>query len=199
MTGYASELGEKNQEALKAYFDALAKYYEYRQAEAAIPAPQKSAISDEKSKAASDSVSDILKKAIDKAKSIIGKKEASEGTEAVFQCDGNCEYTNLAGNSDIDYQISIAMKLLAYNGYAHTMEETEEYYTTTLQKFLTENVAYRAKGNKTTPLRVKSVTVKDGVITSLMYVMKGDDGKDFDVECPSCVAMPADDESEDDE
>lgn len=190
MNGYAVELGEKAPDALKSYYDSLAKYYEYQAAQTALPAQQKSAISDEKSKAASDSVTEVLKKALEKAKSIIGKKEEDDGAEAVFQCDGDCEYVDLAGNDDIAYQLSIAMKLLAYDGSSHSMEETGESYKTTLEHFVSENVAFQGKGHTTTPLRVKAVTVKDGVVEKLSYVMRGEDGKDFDVECPSCVAMP---------
>ena len=184
--GYARELGEVSPEALKSYYDALAKYYECR---AQQPAPQPK-ISDEKSTSATTSVTDAVKKALEKAKSIIGKKEEDDGAEAVFQCDGDCEYVNLAGNDDIAYQLSIAMKLLAYDGSSHSMEETGESYKTTLEHFVSENVTYQAAGHDTTPLRVKAVTVKDGVIEKLSYVMRDEDGKDFEVECPSCVAMP---------
>lgn len=187
--GYAKELGEKNPEALKAYYDALAKYYEYREKQDALPAQQKSAISDDKSKDATKSITDAIKKAIDKAKSIIDKKEKDEGTDATFQCDGNCEYNDLTGNANIDYQLSIAMKLLTYNGYSNKMEGTGEYYTQTLEHFITQLVQYQAKGNTTTPLRVKYVTVKDGDITRLMYIYFNEDGTTFDVECPSCIAM----------
>ena len=187
INGYAVDFSQKNPEVAKAYYDALIKYYEI-QKEQNVARP--AMISDEKSKSASTDVSDILKKAIDAAKSIIGKKEQSEGKDAVFQCDGNCEYTNLAGNDDIGYQLSIAMKLLAYDGYSHSMAETGEYYKTTLEHFLSENVAYQAKGHTTTPLRVKAVTVKNGVIEHLSYVMRDEDGDDIDIECPSCVSMP---------
>ena len=187
--GYAKELGEKNPEALKSYYDALAKYYEYRAGQEALPASSKSAISDDKSKEATQSVAETLKKAINAAKSIIGKKEEVEGEGATFQCDGNCEYNDLTGNASIDYQLSIALKLLSYNGYAVKMEGSGEWYQTTLEHFITQLIQYRAKGNKTTPLRVKYVTVKDGEIIKLMYIYFNEDGTTFDVECPSCIAM----------
>lgn len=186
--GYSQKLGEVNPDALRAYYEATAKYYEYRRALVSQPVQNKTAISEEKSKSATVEVADILKKAIDKAKSLIGKKEKDEGKEATFQCDGNCEYADLSGNGDISYQLSIAMKLLTYDGYSNKMKDTSEYYTTTLEHFVTQLVSHQAKGNKETPLRVKYVTVKDGVITRLMYVMCKPYGN-YDVDCPSCVTL----------
>lgn len=49
--GYASELGEKNPEALKSYYDALAKYYEFRVARDVLPA---SSVTEEKQEPATD-------------------------------------------------------------------------------------------------------------------------------------------------
>ena len=187
--GYAKELGEKNPEALKAYYDALAKYYEYRVRQDELPSSSKSTISDDKSKEATTSIAATIREAIDKAKSIISKREADGGEGAVFQCNGDCEYSDLTGNSDIEYQLSIAMRLLSYDGHANKFKSTGETYTNTLEKFITQLVQYRALGNKTTPLRVKCVNVKDGVITRLMYIYFKDDGTTFDVECPSCVVM----------
>ena len=179
--GYAQELGEKNPEALKAYFDALKAYYESRSVQ---PAPQP-VISDEKSKAATTSISDTVKKAIEKAKSYIDGKGDSVKK---FECDGNCSYEDLSGDRDIDYQLSIAMKLLTYDGYAHKVESTGEYLTTTVEHFITQLVAYKAKGHETTPLRFKRVVVKDKVIEAATYVLD-DNGEDVDVECPSCVTL----------
>ena len=186
ITGYAVDFAKDNPEVAKAYYEALSKYYDVRKEDVPSSAPL---ISDEKSKEATVSIADTIREAIDKAKSIIGRKEADEGEEAVFQCDGNCEYSDLTGNSDIEYQLSIAMRLLSYDGYASKFRSTGETYTQTLEHFVTKLVQYRALGNRTTPLRVKHVTVKDGVITRLMYICFKDDGTTFDVECPSCVVM----------
>ena len=186
ITGYAVDFAKENPEVAKAYYEALVKYYDVKKDDASSNAPL---ISDEKSESSSSSIADIIKKAIDKAKSIVSNKEADEGEGAVFQCNGNCEYNDLTGNSDIEYQLSIAMKLLSYNGYDNKFKDTGEYYTQTLEHFITQLVQYRAIGNKTTPLRVKYVTVKDGVITRLMYIYFNEDGTTFDVECPSCITM----------
>ena len=186
ITGYAVDFARENPEVAKAYYEALSKYYDVRKEDVSSSAPL---ISDEKSKEATTSIADTIREAIDKAKSIIGRKEADEGEEAVFQCDGNCEYSDLTGNSDIEYQLSIAMRLLSYDGHASRFKSTGETYTQTLEHFITQLVQYRALGNRTTPLRVKHVTVKDGVITRLMYICFKDDGTTFDVECPSCVVM----------
>ena len=186
ITGYAVDFAKDNPEVAKSYYDALAKYYEVRKDDASSKAPL---ISDDKSKEATTSIATTIREAIDKAKSIIGKREADGGEGAVFQCNGNCEYSDLTGNSDIEYQLSIAMRLLSYDGYANKFKGTGETYTQTLEKFITQLVQYRALGNKTTPLRVKCVTVREGVITRLMYIYFKDDGTTFDVECPSCVVM----------
>ena len=186
ITGYAVEFAKDNPEVAKAYYEALSKYYDVRKEDVSSNAPL---ISDEKSKEATTSIADTIREAIDKARSIISRKEADGGEGAVFQCDGNCEYSDLTGNSDIEYQLSIAMKLLSYDGHANKFKSTGETYTQTLEHFVTQLVQYRALGNRTTPLRVKHVTVKDGVITRLMYIYFKDDGTTFDVECPSCVVM----------
>ena len=186
ITGYAVDFARDNPEVAKAYYEALSKYYDVRKEDVSSNAPL---ISDEKSKEATTSIADTIREAIDKAKSIIGRKEADEGEEAVFQCNGNCEYSDLTGNSDIEYQLSIAMRLLSYDGHASRFRSTGETYTQTLEHFITQLVQYRALGNRTTPLRVKHVTVRDGVITRLMYICFKDDGTTFDVECPSCVVM----------
>lgn len=186
ITGYAVDFAKDNPEVAKAYYEALSKYYDVRKEDVSSNAPL---ISDEKSKEATVSIADTIREAIDKAKSIISRKEADGGEGAVFQCDGNCEYSDLTGNSDIEYQLSIAMRLLSYDGHASKFKSTGETYTQTLEHFITQLVQYRALGNRTTPLRVKCVTVRDGVITRLMYICFKDDGTTFDVECPSCVVM----------
>ena len=186
ITGYAVDFAKDNPEVAKAYYEALSKYYDVRKEDVSSSAPL---ISDEKSKEATASIADTIREAIDKAKSIISRKEADGGEGAVFQCDGNCEYSDLTGNSDIEYQLSIAMRLLSYDGHANRFKSTGETYTQTLEHFVTQLVQYRALGNRTTPLRVKCVTVRDGVITRLMYICFKDDGTTFDVECPSCVVM----------
>ena len=186
ITGYAVDFAKDNPEVAKAYYEALSKYYDVRKEDVSSNAPL---ISDEKSKEATVSIADTIREAIDKARSIISRKEADGGEGAVFQCNGNCEYSDLTGNSDIEYQLSIAMRLLSYDGHANKFKSTGETYTQTLEHFITQLVQYRALGNRTTPLRVKHVTVRDGVITRLMYIYFKDDGTTFDVECPSCVVM----------
>ena len=186
ITGYAVDFAKDNPEVAKAYYEALSKYYDVRKEDVPSNAPL---ISDEKSKEATTSIADTIREAIDKARSIISRKEADGGEGAVFQCNGNCEYSDLTGNSDIEYQLSIAMRLLSYDGHANKFKSTGETYTQTLEHFITQLVQYRALGNRTTPLRVKHVTVKEGVITRLMYIYFKDDGTTFDVECPSCVVM----------
>ena len=186
INGYAVEFAKENPEVAKAYYESLVKYYESKEKDVVTTAPL---ISDEKSKDATISVAEILKKAVAKAKELIDKKEKDEGAEAVFQCDGNCKYENLAGNQDFAYQLSIAMKLLTYDGYTHKMEQTGEYYTTTLEHFVTKLVQHKAKGEEKSLLCVKYVTVENGVITKLMYSFRDplNDYKEMLTDCPSCV------------
>ena len=186
ITGYAVDFAKDNPEVAKAYYEALSKYYDVRKEDVSSNAPL---ISDDRSKEATVSIADTIREAIDKARSIIGRRKADGGEGAVFQCNGNCEYNDLTGNSDIEYQLSIAMRLLSYDGHANRFKSTGETYTQTLEHFITQLVQYRALGNRTTPMRVKHVTVRDGVITRLMYIYFKDDGTTFDVECPSCVVM----------
>ena len=186
VTGYAVEFAKENPEVAKAYYESLVKYYESKEKDVVATAPL---ISDEKSKDATVSVAEILKKAVAKAKELIQKKENDEGLESVFQCDGNCVYEDLTGNPNIEYQLSIAMKLLTYDGYSHKMQNTGEYYTTVLEHFVTKLIQHQSKGNKETPLRIKYVTVQDKVITKLMFAYFQEDGQVRLEDCPSCVSF----------
>lgn len=184
VNGYAVEFARENPEVAKAYYEAMGRYYETRKNAAKAPL-----ISDEKSKEATKSVSEVIKEALAKAKSIVDGRSSEKDGEAVFVCDGNCDYADLTGNSSIDYQLSIAMKLLEYDGDQRTFEDTGERYRTTLEHFITELVAYRGRGHVNTPLRVKYVTVENGVITRLLYAYFPKDEPAREVDCPSCVPM----------
>lgn len=186
VTGYAVEFAKENPEVAKAYYESLVKYYESKEKDVVATAPL---ISEEKSKSAMEQIAEAVKKAVAKAKELIQKKENDEGLESVFQCDGNCKYENLADNQDFAYQLSIAMKLLSYDGFQHKMEQSGEYYTTTLEHFVTRLVQHQAKGEKESPLCIKYVTVENGVITRLMYSFRDplQDGKEGLIDCPSCV------------
>lgn len=188
VNGYAVEFAKENPEVARIYYDALVKYYKVKE-----DAPVQPLISDEKSKAATVSMAEILKNAIAAAKGIVQDKETADGEESVFQCNGDCDYTDLTQNPEISYQLSIALKLLTYDGYQKRMPSTDEYYTTTLEHFVTQLVTYRAGGHKNTPLRVKYVTVEKGVITKLMFVYIKRDGERSDVECPSCLYLDPND------
>lgn len=184
ITGYTADLAKASPEAVAAYYTALAAYY---QAKGKAPATPK--ISDEKSKAATLSIADVIKTAIKTAKGIVDGREDEKGETAIFSCDGNCDYADLTGNPDIAYQLSIAMKLLEYDGDQKRFPDTDERYRTTIEHFITELIAYRARGHKNTPLRVKYVTVEDKVITKLMYAYFPKDEPAREVTCPSCIFM----------
>ena len=184
ITGYTADLAKESPAAVEAYYQALAAYYQAKGKTAGQPA-----ISDEKSKAATLSIADVIKTAIKTAKGIVDGREDEKGEAAIFSCDGNCDYADLTGNPDIAYQLSIAMKLLEYDGDQKRFPDTDERYRTTLEHFITELIAYRARGHKNTPLRVKYVTVEDKIITKLMYAYFPKDEPAREVTCPSCVFM----------
>ena len=184
VTGYLADLAKESPEAVASYYDALKAYYQ-----AKGKAPAQPLISEEKSKSATLSVSEVIKNAIEKAKNLVSIREAEKGEESVFVCDGDCDYSDLTGNADIGYQLSIAMKLLEYDGDQKHFASTDERYRTTLEHFITELVAYRSRGHKNTPLRVKRVKVEGKTITDLMYAYFPKDEPSHDVECPSCVFM----------
>lgn len=188
LNGYTVDVAKESPEAVASYYDALVKYYQSKGKGAVQPL-----ISEEKSKAATVSMAEILKNAIATAKGIVQDKETADGEESVFQCNGDCDYKDLTQNPEISYQLSIALKLLTYDGYQKRMPSTDEYYTTTIEHFVTQLVTYRAGGHKNTPLRVKYVTVEKGVITKLMFVYIKRDGETNDVECPSCLYMDPND------
>lgn len=179
ITGYAVDFAKDNPEVAKEYYKSLVKYYEIAKQTKEVEKPL---VSDEKSKEATTSVADIIKKAVEKAKSYIdGKGEAEE----VFVCDGNCHYEDISGHDSITYQMSAVTKLLTYDGYTNKFADTGEYYTTALEHLLTQLVRCKEKGKDTTPMRIKRVKVEDKVITDLLFVMR-QDGKEIDTTCPSC-------------
>lgn len=182
INGYAVEFARENPDVAKEYYKSLSKYYEQKYGEKKVAVP---AISDAKSTEASKSIADVIKVAIEKAKALVGSIKDEKN---VFECSGDCEYTDLGGNKSIEYQLSIAMKLLTYDGYQNKMATTGEYFTTTIEHFITKNVEYQARGNTETPLRFKAVVVKDKVITSLSYAFE-DGGKDIVIDCPSCILL----------
>ena len=184
LTGYTAEVAKASPEAVSAYYDALRAYYQ-----SGAEKPVQPLISDAKSKDASKSVSDIIKEALKMAKGIVDGKEADEGKDAVFECDGDCEYSDLTGNADIGYQLSIATKLLEYDGEQRTFADTGESYKKTLEHFIAEILFYRGRGHRNTPLRVKRVTVTGGVVADLMYEYIDRNGERRDITCPSCVFM----------
>jgi hypothetical protein len=188
LTGYTVDAAKQSPEAVSAYYDALKAYYESKAGKPAQPL-----ISDEKSKSATKSVTDILKTALAAARDIVDGKEEAEGKDSVFVCDGDCEYADLTGNADIGWQLSIATKLLEYDGEQGRFPDTGENYKTTLEHFIAEILFYKGRGHKNTPLRVKYVTVENKTIVKLMYAYVKRDGTSTDVECPSCVAMLDDD------
>lgn len=74
--GYSVQFAKENPEVAKAYYEALGKYFESR-----ASAPVQPLVSDEKSKAASQSVADILKSLAPKAKATDGEASSDPDVE----------------------------------------------------------------------------------------------------------------------
>lgn len=92
-----------------------------------------------------------------------------------------------ATNGDLAYQTALCTKLLKCDGKQYAMKETGQSYETTLRHFLVKMVELAAEEKTATPLRIKTVTVKEGVIIDLMYSLLQEDGTLIDTDCPSCV------------
>lgn len=86
--GYTVDAAKQSPEAVAAYYDALKAYYESKAGKPAQPL-----ISDEKSKEASESVSDIIKAAIEKAAGKVSEdKEPADDADNADDCaDGSCD------------------------------------------------------------------------------------------------------------
>ncbi len=181
--GYSKELGEANPDALKAYYDACSAYYEYRKLQESLPAQQKSAISDEKSKDATSSISDVIKTVL---------RRAGNGAETVsepFTCSGNCELTGLASNDTIAYQTAVAAKLLSYADDTTRFDGENTTLKHSLESFLSRMEQLTAKGKSTTRMRIKAATVKDSRLIYIRYIMTEPDGNEFETNCPECVLL----------
>lgn len=98
----------------------------------------------------------------------------------------NYVLTDVDGNNDIAYQLTLAYKLLKANGKKYAMKETGESYELTLKHFIVRLLEHQSKGETTTKLCIKRATVKDGVITDLMYSIEQDNGSRIETDCPSC-------------
>jgi len=196
INGYAVDFAKDNPDVAKAYYDAMIKYYEAE----SKATPATPLISDEKSKSATKSVTDVIKAAIEKAKAIIDEdgESADQGGEggeedSDFRCDGDCNYDDLTGNASISWQLSVALKLLSFDGYQRKFPSSDEYYQTAMEHFVSQLVSLRSLGKKTTPLRIKYVTVENKVVTRLMFAYIPKQGTPSEVECPSCWFVNPDD------
>ena len=185
--GYSKELGEANPEALKAYYDACSAYYEYRKLQESLPAQQKSAISDEKSKDATQQVSDVLKKALEKAKGLVGGSSDDYAAEP-FECSGDCELAGLDKISSRAYQASVAKKLLTYADDTTKIHDSDATVKATLNQFLARMQQYADKGISSVGLRVRRAAIKSGILQDVTYVyIEGAD--ETETNCPECIVI----------
>ena len=179
VTGYTVKFAKENPEVAKAYYDALLKYYEAEKGAKA----QAPLVSDEKSKDATSSISDVVKTVL---------RRAGNGAETVsepFTCSGNCELTGLAKNDAISYQTAVATKLLSYADDTTKFEGEETTLKHSLESFIARMEKLLAKGKTTTQLRIKAATVKADKLTYIRYIMTEPDGNEFETNCPECVLL----------
>ena len=94
--------------------------------------------------------------------------------------------TDVDTNNSIEYQLTLAYKLLKMDGKKYAMKESKETYELTLKHFVVRLVEHKSKGEATTKLCIKRATVKDGIITDLMYSIEQEDGSRIETDCPSC-------------
>ena len=181
ITGYAVDFAKDNPDVAKAYYEALIKYYEIKKDDVSSKAPL---ISEEKSKSSSSNIAEILKKAIDKAKSL-----ATFTSDEPFTCSGDCELAGLDKNDTIAYQTAVAAKLLTYADDTTKFEGETTTLKHSLEAFLTRMEKLVANGKTTTQMRVKNATVKGGVLTCIRYIMIEPDGNQFETNCPECVLL----------
>lgn len=125
-----------------------------------------------------EKVVDLVIKAIDVAESAyIADAQTKEK---------DYELKDVDTNGSIEYQLALAYKLSKMDGKKYAMKGTGETYEITLKHFIVKMVEHKAKGETATPLRIKRATVKDGVITDLMYSIEQSDGSRIEEECPNC-------------
>ena len=179
ITGYAVDFAKENPEVAKAYYGALLKFYE---SENKASTPKAPLVSDEKSKDATSGVADIVRKAIDKAKSL-----ATSASDEPFTCSGDCELTDLAKNDTISYQTAVATKLLSYADDTTKFDGETTTLKHSLEAFLARMEQLVAKGKAKTQMRVKAATVKDSRLIYIRYIMTEPDGNEFETNCPECV------------
>lgn len=127
-----------------------------------------------------EKVVDLVIKSIDIAENVYF-------ADAQTPKDRDYELKDVDGNGSIEYQLALAIKMSKMDGTKYAMKGTKETYELTLKHFIVALVEHKAKGDETTPLRIKRATVKDGVITDLMYSVEQEDGSRIEEECPSCV------------
>ena len=176
VNGYTCEFARDNPEVAKLYYEALLKYYESRKS-----APAQ--ISDGKSTSATANVADVLKKALERFKGKGG--DAPEP----FDCDGDCELTNLDAIGLREWQTAAAKKLLTYADETTKIHDSDLTCKATLKQFLARMQQYADKGIGTVGLRVRRATVKGGVLQDLTYVYIAD-GREVETNCPECIFIP---------
>ena len=97
--------------------------------------------------------------------------------------------TDVDGNNNIEYQLTLAYKLLKANGKKYAFKETGKTYEVSLKQFIVKLLEEKSKGLEETKLCIKRATVKDGVVTDLMFSVLQEDGSRIDETCPSCYIV----------
>lgn len=168
VSGYLVDLAKADPEAAKAYVGQMADL-------------NKTTIEPTKPEPAKES-SSIALPILQKIKDQIGGGEAK-----VIVGDGS--YTALDKDRSIKYQASLCKELLAYADDDTTMPGSGEGLKSTLVHFAGRLGQLLAKGKTDTKMRISKATIEGGRLTYLIYVLERDDGKNEEVECPSCYEV----------
>jgi hypothetical protein len=182
ITGYAVDFAKDNPEVAKAYYKALLKFYETKKD---ADTSRKPLVSDEKSKAATSGVADVLRKALEKAKGLVGGSSDEYAAEP-FECSGDCELAGLDKISSRSYQASVAKKLLTYADDTTPIHDSDATVKATLDQFLSRMQQYADKGISSVGLRVRRATIKSGILQDVTYVFI-DGSSETETNCPECI------------
>ena len=145
------------------------------------------------------STKDKVKDAIDKVKDkISGKDKGSSEPESTGVVKGDGTYKDLDKDWTIAHQRALAEELIVYadnvtkNGSGETWKDAIKDYQNRLDKLVAHKLTK-------TNVRFKWVTIKNGVISDMRWVLYDRD-TEWEDYCPTCVAMDYlidDDESND--
>ena len=185
VTGYLKDLADRNADAAVAYVNSMPKLNK-AQWDAKQEKPIDTKLSTSKS-ADGESTTIGYEQIKEAAKSALDKLKGGKASATIK---GDGEYTELWKDNTIEAQAALASELLAYADDEAKMPNTGETLRDTLIHYAGRLAQLKAKGTaEATKILLDRATVKDGVLTALMYRLRNDDGTTQDEECPNCFVL----------